>query len=141
MSEENKAVVYRYCEEVVNQRRIDLAEEIFAPDFVNHAAVPGQESGLESLKQFFAMIDAGFPDFQVTVEDLFAEGDKVAVRFTFLGTHEGEFMGIAPTGKRVTMPGIDILRVVDGKIVELWGQEDMLGMMQQLGTIPSAGQA
>lgn len=81
------------------------------------------------------MIETGFPNFRVTVEDLFGEDEKVAVRFTFLGTHEGEFMGLAPSGKRVTMAGIDILRVVEGRIAELWGQEDMLGMMQQLGAI------
>ena len=74
-----------------------------------------------------------------TIEDLFAEGDKVVLRFTFHGTHQGEFMGVAPTGKQVTMPGIDIFRIADGKIVELWGQEDVLGMMQQIGAIPGPG--
>ncbi|MDP8951660.1 MAG: ester cyclase, partial [Actinomycetota bacterium] len=73
------------------------------------------------------------------IEDLFAEGDKAVLRFTFRGTHQGEFMGNAPTGKRVTMAGIDIFRIADGKIVELWGQEDVLGMMQQLGAIPEPG--
>lgn len=81
-----KVGIRRYCEEVVNQRKIGLAEEIFAPGFVNHSVPPSQESGTESLKQFFAMIQAGFPDFQVIVEDLFSEGEKIAVRFTFLGT-------------------------------------------------------
>lgn len=90
MSEENRAVVRRYCEQAVNQRNLDILDEIFAPELVNHTAPPGQESGTESLKQFFAMIETGFPDFRVTVEDLFGEGEKVAVRFTFLGTHEGE---------------------------------------------------
>ena len=86
------------------------------------------------------MMRSGFPDFQVTIEDLFAaEGEKVVLRFTFRGTHQGEFLGVAPTGKRVTMAGIDIFRIADGKIVELWGQEDVLGMMQQLGAIPEPG--
>jgi steroid delta-isomerase-like uncharacterized protein len=99
-------------------------------------------SGVEDLKQFFVMLRSGFPDFQGIIEDLFAaEGDKVVLRFTFRGTHQGEFMGIAPTGKQVIMPGIDIFRIADGKLVELWNQEDMLGMMQQLGAIPEPGQS
>ena len=97
-------------------------------------------SGVEDLKQFSVMLCSGFPDFRGTIEDLFAaEGHKVVLRFTFRGTHQGEFMGVAPTGRQVTMAGIDILRVADGKIVELWGQEDMLGMKQQLGVVPEPG--
>ena len=136
MSRENKAIVRRYLQEAINQRNRDVLDEIFAPEFVDHTAVPGQAPGAEGLKQFFAKMDAGFPDFHAVVEDVIAEGDKVAVRFTFHGTHQGEFMDIPPTGRRVTMSGIDILRVVDGKVVELWGQEDVLGMMRQLGAVP-----
>ncbi len=139
MSEENKAIARRYVEEAVNQRNLDVLDEIFAPGFIDHTASPDHPSGLEGLKQFFAMMDSGFPDFSATVEDLFAEGDRVAVRFTFHGTHQGEFIGIPPTGERVTMQGIDILRIVENRVVELWGQEDMLGMMQQLGAIPTPG--
>jgi predicted ester cyclase len=80
-------------------------------------------------------MDAGFPDFRAVVEDVIAEGNRVAVHFTFHGTHQGEFVDIAPTGRPVAMPGIDILRGVDGKVTELWGQEDVLGMMRQLGAI------
>ncbi len=141
MSEENKAIVRRYVEEAVNQHNLEILDEIFAPDFINHAAPSDQASGIEGLKQFFAMMDSGFPDFHATVEDLIAEGDRVAVRFTFNGTHQGEFMGIAPTGEQVTMQGIDILRIAGSRIVELWGQEDMLGMMQQLGAIPAPGES
>lgn len=141
MSEENKAIVRRYVEEAVNQHNLEVLDEIFAPDFIDRTAPPDQASGIEGLKQFFAMMDSGFPDFHVTVEDLIAEGDRVAVRFIFNGTHQGEFMGIAPTGEQVTMQGIDILRIADSRIVELWGQEDMLGMMQQLGAIPAPGES
>ena len=91
------------------------------------------------MKHFFAMLHSGFPGFQSTIEELLSEEDKVALRFTFHGTHQGEFMGIPPTGKEVTMPGIDLLRIADGKIVEMWNQEDVLGMMQQLGAIPASG--
>lgn len=112
MSEENKAIVQRYSE-ALNQRNLDVLDEIFAPEFIDHAASPDQPPGPEGLKQFFAMMDSGFPDFHATVEDMLAEGDKVAFRFTFHGTHQGEFMGIPPTGKQVTMQGIDIMRIVD----------------------------
>jgi steroid delta-isomerase-like uncharacterized protein len=140
-AEENEALVRRYVEEVVNRRNLDLLDEIFAADFVQYGAEPDQVSGVEDLKQFFVMLRSGFPDFQGTIEDLFAAGDRVVLRFTFRGTHQGEFMGVAPTGTQVTMPGIDIFRVAEGRIVELWGQEDMLGMMQQIGAIPEPGQS
>jgi steroid delta-isomerase-like uncharacterized protein len=141
-AEENKALVRRYVEEVDNQRKLDLLDKIFAPDFFQYGADPDQVSGVEELKQFFVMLRSGFPDFQGTIVDLFAaEGDKVVLRFTFRGTHQGEFMGVTPTGEHVTMAGIDICRVADGKIAELWGQEDMLGMMQQIGAIPEPGQS
>ena len=140
MLEENKALVRRYVEEFVDRSNFDLSNEIFAPNFVRYDAGPDQVSGVEDLKHFFAMLHSGFPGFQSTIEDMLAEGEKVVLRFTFRGTHQGEFMGIAPTGKQVTMSGIDILRIADGKIVEMWNQEDVLGMMQQLGAIPEPGQ-
>ena len=122
------------------RKLLDLFDEIFAPDFVQYGADPDQVSGVEELRQFFVMMRSGFPDFQVTIEDLFAaEGEKVVLRFTFRGTHQGEFMGVAPTGKRVTMAGIDIFRIADGKIAELWNQEDVLVMMRQIGAIPKPG--
>jgi predicted ester cyclase len=119
VSEENKAVALRYLEEAINQRNLDMLDDIFSPKTVDHTAVPGQAPGIEGLRQFFAMMRAGFPDFSASVKDLFAEGDRVAIRFTFRGTHQGEFMGISPTGKQVTMPGIDILRIEEGTILEL----------------------
>jgi steroid delta-isomerase-like uncharacterized protein len=136
-AEETKALVRRYAEELLNRKNLDLFEEIFAPDFVQYGTASDQVSGVEDLKEFFVMLRSGFPDFQVTIEDLFAaEGEKVVLRFTFRGTHQGEFMGIAPTGKQVTMSGIDIFGVAEGKIAELWNEEDVLGMMRQIGAIP-----
>jgi predicted ester cyclase len=140
-AEENKALVRRYVEEFVDRSNFDLSEEIFAPNFVRYDAGPDQVSRVEDLKHFFAMLHSGFPGFQSTIEDLLSEGDKVALRFTFRGIHQGEFMGIAPTGKEVTMSGIDILRIADGKLVEMWNQEDVLGMMRQLGAIPEPDQS
>ncbi len=140
MSEENKAVVRRWVEEVQNQHRLEVVDEIFAPNLVNHDASGGLPSpqGVEGIRQFFAMIFAAFPDFRAVIHDQVAEGDKVVTRKTVSGTHQGEFMGIPPSDKPVTMTRIDIFRIADGKIVELWGQEDMLGMMQQLGVVPEA---
>jgi predicted ester cyclase len=140
-AEENKALVRRYVEEFVDRSNFDLSEEIFAPNFVRYDAGPDQVSRVEDLKHFFAMLHSGFPGFQSTIEDLLSEGDKVALRFTFRGIHQGEFMGIAPTGKEVTMSGIEILRIADGKLVEMWNQEDVLGMMRQLGAIPEPDQS
>ena len=135
-AEENKALVRRYLEEFVDQSNFNLSDEMFAPNFVRYDAAPDQVSGIEDLKHFFAMLHSGFPGFQSTIEDLFGEGEKVVLRFTFRGTHQGEFMGIAPTGKQVRMSGIDIVRIAEAKMVEMWNQEDVLGVMQQLGAIP-----
>ncbi len=140
MSEGNKGIVGRYFE-AVNQHNLDALDEIFAADYIDHAAPPDQPPGPEGLKRFFAVMESGFPDFHVTLEDIIAEGDSVAARFTFHGTHQGEFMEIPPTGKQVTMSGIDIMRIKDSRIAELWGHEDMLGMLQQLGVAPTPGQS
>jgi predicted ester cyclase len=140
-AEENKALVRRYVEEFVDRGNLNLSDEIFVPDFVRYGRGSDQVTSVEDLKQFFVMLHSGFPGFQSTIEDLFSEGDKVVLRFTFRGTHQGEFMGIAPTGKQVTMAGIDIFRIADGKIVEMWNQEDVLSMMQQIGAIPEPGQS
>jgi predicted ester cyclase len=96
---------------------------------------------LEGFKGVFALVFSAFPDYQSTVEDQVAEGDKVVTRFSSQGTHQGEFLGIAPTGNRVRVTGIDIDRVEEGKIVEHWSEADLLGMMTQLGVIPEPGQS
>jgi steroid delta-isomerase-like uncharacterized protein len=137
--EENKAIDLRFFEEVVNNGELAIMDELFAANFVDHSAAPGIAPDRDGLKQFFAMVHSAFPDFHSTLEDMFAEGDKVVQRFTARGTHKGDWMGIAPTGKQFTMPGMAIHRITDGKIVENWVNMDMLGMMQQLGVIPSPG--
>ncbi len=135
--EANKAILHRVLEEVLNQKNLDLADEFYATSYVNHIPPNPEIRGPEGFKQLFAMQFAAFPDFHLTIEDMFAEGDKVVSRGTFLlGTHTGEFMGIPPTGKQVTVTGILIQRFADGKIVEDWGNYDVLGLMQQLGVIP-----
>jgi steroid delta-isomerase-like uncharacterized protein len=141
MSEENKTVVRRQEEEIFTQGNLDAANEIYAPNYVGHDPTnPEDIRGLEAAKQAAADYRKAFPDLQVTVEDVIAEGDKVAIRVRFRGTHQGEMEGIAPTGRRVECTGIVISRLEGGKIAEDWANFDDLGMMQQLGVIPKPEQ-
>ena len=137
--EENKAIELRFLEEVVNKGNLAVMDEIIAANFVDHTALPGVAPDREGYKQFFAMTRSAFPDFHSTLEDMIAEGDKVVQRFTARGTNKGEWMGNAPTGKRIELGGIAIHRLASGKIVENWASMDMLGMMMQLGVVPPPG--
>src|SRR5215207_9660574 len=143
MAEENKAIARRVCEEVFSaQGDLDAADEIFAPNFVGHdPASPEDIRGPEGVKEFASMFRNAFPDVQLSVEDQVAEGDMVVTRWIASGTHQGEIMGIAPTENRVTVAGTSVERVVDGKIEETWDNYDALGMMQQIGAIPSPEEA
>ena len=138
-AEELKAIFRRVFEEVYNQGKLNVADEIYAADYVLHNPASPEIRGPEALKQFFAMYRAAFPDLHYTVEDLIAEGDKVVARWTATGTHQGELMGIPPTGKQVVVTGISIVRITGGKIVEDDSNHDALGMLQQLGVIPAMG--
>jgi steroid delta-isomerase-like uncharacterized protein len=142
MSEENKALVRRSFEEVFNQGNLDAVEEIFASDHVLHdPSSPEEIRGTEGMRHYVSMYRTAFPDLQQSIEDQFAEGEKVATRLTGRGTHQGDLMGIAPTGNRVEAPGIVINRISGGKIAESWANYDAMGMMQQLGVIPQPGQS
>ena len=137
MSEENKATTRRFMEEVINKGNFAVIDEVIAPDCVDHNPMPGQAQGPEGAKQAIGMLRTAFPDLRITIEDMVAEGDKVAMRGSMTGTQNGEFMGIAPTGKSCTFDLITIDRFRDGKVVEHWEQVDMMGMMQQLGVTPT----
>jgi predicted ester cyclase len=136
-AEDNKALIRRFVDEVQSGGNVGLIDEICSPEFVNHSAPPGIPADREGIKIVTAMFRRAFPDSYFTVEDMVAEGDKVATRKTFHGTHGGEFMGIPPSGRGVSMGLIDIVRISDGRVVEHWSMGDTLGMMQQLGVIPS----
>ncbi len=137
-TEENKALISRFVEELFNQGNISLANELLASDFVEREQLPpGVPDGREGVKALTSMLRSAFPDFKATIEDMVAEGDKVVVRMTWSGTHKGEFMGIPASGKLVSIGVIDIIRVNKGKLVEHWGQMDSMGMMQQLGVMPA----
>jgi steroid delta-isomerase-like uncharacterized protein len=107
-------------------------DEFFAPDFVSHSIPPGLPPGVEGVKRFFAILRDALPDVEVSIDDLVADGDKVAVATTISGTHEGELMGLPATGRRVAVAGLDLLRIEDGRIVEHRGLTDMVGLMRQL---------
>jgi steroid delta-isomerase-like uncharacterized protein len=141
LSEENKAIVRQQEEELFTQGNLDAADEVYAPDYVSHDPSNSEEvRGLEAAKRAASDYRQAFPDLRVTVEDLIAEGDRVAARLRFRGTHLGELDGIAPTGRRVDCTGIVISRIEEGKIAEDWANFDDLGMMRQLGLIPKPGQ-
>lgn len=136
-AEDNKALARRGFEETMNQRNLAVLDELHVPDFVFHAASRTIQ-GREPFKQFISMFLTAFPDLHVTIEDMIGEGDRVVVRFTYGGAHKGDFMGIPPTGKQVTVTGIGIIRVANGKILEEWIISDL---MQQLGVVSVPGQA
>ena len=132
----NSAVVGRFVEEVINQGRLEVADEIVALDFVELDPLPGQSQGREGLKEVIAMMRAAFPDIHWVIEETIAEGEKVVSRFTWTGTHKGTFLGIPATGKSVSVKGVVIDRVVGGKMTDSRILMDSLGMMDQLGVMP-----
>jgi predicted ester cyclase len=137
-TEENKAIVRRY-REIHNSNNLAALDQVVDANIVSHSGIPGLPPGLEGGKMVHNMFLSAFPDSQVTTEDLIAEGDKVVERFSFHGTNKGSFMGAPPTGKQVTSTGMSVFRIANGKIVEHWGENDALGVMQQLGMIPAPG--
>jgi steroid delta-isomerase-like uncharacterized protein len=137
VSEEIKALVRRQEEDLFGGGDLELADEIYATDYVGHdPSNPEEVRGLQAAKQAAADYRRAFPDLRVTVEELIAEEDKVAARLRVRGTHLGDLNGIAPTGRRVDFTGIVISRVEGGRIAEDWANFDDLGMMRQLGVIP-----
>ena len=130
-TKENQALVRRYLEQIWGKRRLDRLGEFVAEDVVLHASPGGV--GLEYLKQQIMMLQAVFPDMDVTIEDELAVDGKVVERLCLRGTHQGEFLGIQPTGKETEFTGISIFRFANGKIAEIWTLADSLTMMQQIG--------
>ena len=137
--DENKALARRFLEEVVNEGNQALADELVAEDFVDHNPLPGLPPGKEGFIRSFGVFRAAFPDLAYAIQDLIGEDDKVVVRWTATGTHRGELMGIPPTETRIATTGVDIFRVADGKLAELWLSWDQLGMMEQLGVVSLPG--
>ncbi len=138
--EENKAMSRRFYKELFNRGNLAAAEEIVIPDFVLHDAnIPEQPQGPDGLKRFVAMYRNAFPDIEFTVEDQVAEGENAATRWVARGTHRGELMGIAPTGKRVEVRAFTLHRFSGGKIAEDWAHYEALDVVRQLGAVPDRG--
>ena len=132
----DKAVVRRFYE-VFRAGDMSILEEVLSSNFVDHNPFAGLPPGPEGLRQVIGTLRAAFPDSGISVEDMLAEGDKVAVRAEMTGTHRGEFMGIPATGNKIAVTGISIYKVAGGKITDHWEQMDAMGMMQQLGAMPA----
>ena len=139
--EEHKALARRFLEEGWDKGNLKVLDEVLAANFVDHNPPPGLAGDREGEKQAITLWRAAFPDLKSTIEDLIVEGDRVAGRVTVRGTHKGEFMGISPTGRQVTIEGMFIGRAAAGKIAETWSQFDATGLMQQLGAMPSPEKA
>jgi steroid delta-isomerase-like uncharacterized protein len=139
-AEDNKAIVRRVYEEVINKGNLNVADETLTSDYVYRSPGSPEFRGPDGFKQLITMYRTAFPDLHLDVDDLIAEGDTVVSRWTGRGTHQGELMGIPPTGKQVTVTGVVISRFSGGKAAEDWELIDTLGMLQQLGAIPAPEQ-
>ena len=139
-ADQNKAVAHRLAA-AFNRHDLTALDELATDDVVYHELPPGLPPGRAGYTAFSQLFLDAFPDLELTIHDLVAEGDKVAARLSFSGTHQGEFLGVAPTGRGVEVTGLTIIRLAGGRVAEQWEQFDMLGLMQQLGVIPASGQA
>lgn len=135
--EENKKLVMRFVDGVVNEGHIDLISELFAPDFIEHSLPPGRRPNLDGIKQTFFMLRKAFPDISQTVDVMVAEDDMVAFCGKHICTHLGTFQGASPTGKPIRYTEFHMVRIADGQFVEHWSEVDRLGLYQQLGIIPA----
>ncbi len=135
VSEENKAIIRRLVDEVYNEGNLDVLDELLAPDIFDHAAVPEHQHGIDGFKHVMEWVGTFSSDVHYHIEDIIAEGDKVAVRMTQSGTHTGTVRDIPPTGKRFSVDYVHWFRVADGKVAEMWAVRDDLSRMQQLGLL------
>jgi steroid delta-isomerase-like uncharacterized protein len=138
-AQENKIVSWRLQEEVFGQDKLALVDELLAPDYVSHApGDPELSRGPEDIKEIVRAYHAAFPDLTFTVEKQVAEGDLVVTRWIARGTHQGEFMGVPPSGRRIEVSGMSMDRISGSRIVEHWNNWEALEMMEQIGAIPES---
>lgn len=140
-SEQNKAVVQRLYAEVLNQENKAVIDEIFAQDVIIHDPFAGTNQGVAAFKQLLAGFDAAFPHHRATVHQVIGDGDYVSVLHTHTGRHDGPFLGLPPSGKEITIGGVEVMRMQDGKIAEFWRHDDDAGLLMQLGILPAPGAA
>lgn len=136
-TEQNKAIVNRIYEELLNQEKKSVIDEIYAADVIVHDPFMGTVSGVDAFKQLLGMFDAAFPGHRVKVHHILAEGDLVSVMHTHIVRHTGQFMHLAPTGREISVNGVEVFRLADGKIAEFWRHDDDVGLLMQLGAIPA----
>jgi steroid delta-isomerase-like uncharacterized protein len=137
-ADESKAIARRYATEFWSEGNTSLADQLLAPEYVVHdPGVPDRKGGPEGDKETLAVFRSVFPDLRFDIEDVIGEDDRATVRWTAHGTHQGAYMGLPPTGKRMSMAGISVYRIAGGKIAEQWGVWDTLGMLQQMGAMPA----
>ncbi len=129
----NQQIIQRRVEEIWNQGKLATIDELIAANLISN----GQSIGREGFRQFVTAVRSAFPDIHFTVEDSLAQGDKVAIRYTGRGTHQGAFAGIPATGKPVQFSGIDIFYIANGQMAEEWLMYDQLGLLQQIGAMPT----
>jgi steroid delta-isomerase-like uncharacterized protein len=135
-AEQNKRLVRRFVEEFENGGNEPVADELLADRFVDHSPFPGVAPDRDGVKRLFAGLRTSFPDLRAEIHDLLAEADRVATRKTFRGTHRGEFLGMAPTGRAISFDVVDFVRIENGRIAEHWNVVDLMGLLQQLGAGP-----
>jgi steroid delta-isomerase-like uncharacterized protein len=140
-AQENKAIVRRLVEEAQAGGKLHVIDELISPDFVDHSAWPGIPATREGVRQIFGMFHAALADLQVIIHDQIAEDDRVVTRKTLRGTHQGDFLGVPPTGSVIRIEVIDILRLKDGLITDHWNLVDQHGLLRQLGLVPTAVEA
>ena len=136
-TEQNKSIARRLYDEVINQENATVIDEIFAPNVVLHDPIMGTHTGIDAFRQLLGVFDTAFPRHRVQVEGMTAEGDFVSVLHTHTATHTGPFMGMPSTGKQAVVSGIELFRIVEGKIAEFWRKDDDVSLLMQLGAIPA----
>ena len=139
MADDPKDLARRFYAEVINGKNLAVIDELVDDDLVEHQEMPGIPPGKEGVRAFFQLFHSAFPDLNAEIQGIVAEGDEVWVYAVMTGTHQGEFLGIPATGKQISVPMVDRVRVRNGKAVEHWGVADDLGMMTQLGVVPEMG--
>lgn len=134
----NKTILSNYIEQVWVKRNLAAIDDYIAPDYVQHSR--STPPGRDGVRHFFAMLNSAFSDLNYQVEDMIAEGSKVCWQWVLRGRHTGVFQGVPATGKSVVITGMSIVRLAEGRLAEHWGEQDLLGLMQQLGATPAPGQ-
>ncbi len=137
-SEEQNEVLIRQVLELINDRNLDAAFELYAPDYIYHGPGGQELRGRDGIRELWAIFLAAFPDLRSTVDDVISEGDKLVLRWTIQGTHTGEFLGIPASNKQMRLPVTEIFRIADGQLVEAWDQYDRLHLMEQIDGIPAS---